>query len=569
MALLFDIWLFMAIFLLRISRDQCADIIGGRESIPHSRPYMAIINVGEQLHCGGTLIKPNWVLTAAHCKSNGTVKVILGAHSRKKTERSKQTIAVAKQILHPGFISNTLDNDLMLLKLKRSAKVNRYVSIIKLTQTFGDIKAGTQCLVAGWGRIHKTLPNFPDTLQEVNVTVIDRGICSDHNHYDSHHNITKNMVCAGDKKGGKDSCECDSGGPLICNGEQKAVVSFGKGCADSRYPGVYARLGKDQLEWIRRITRGYLNVEANEEAIVAAERDPSTNLWQISRFLTQCTYEKEAKPTSFEYHIYMPLIHGVKQIGARMALLFDIWLFMAIFLLGISRDQCTDIIGGRESIPHSRPFMAIVQGNDSCGGTLINPNWVLTAAHCYYKGTMKVMLGAHSRTKAEHSKQIIAVAKKIPHPGYIPEIFDNDLMLLKLERSAKINRYVSIIKLTQTSADIKAGTRCLVAGWGRIHKTLPIFPDTLQEVNVIVLDRRNCSNYRHRLTMNMVCAGDKKGGKGSCRGDSGGPLICNGEQKGVVSFGGEICENIRFPGVYARLGEHQLAWIRKITRGHL
>nr|XP_060617470.1 granzyme A-like [Anolis sagrei ordinatus] len=247
----------MAIFLLRISRDQCADIIGGRESIPHSRPFMAIVQ-GEHM-CGGTLIKSKWVLTAAHCEFNETVKVILGAHSRNKTERSKQTIAVAKQIPHPGFVFNTSDNDLMLLKLKRSAKINRYVSIIKLTQTSADIKAGTRCLVAGWGRIHKILPIHSDTLQEVNVTVIDRRICSDHNHYgSSRHLITKNMVCAGDKKGRKDSCSGDSGGPLICNGEQKGVVSFGEGCADSRYPGVYARLGKNQLDWIRKITRGYL-----------------------------------------------------------------------------------------------------------------------------------------------------------------------------------------------------------------------------------------------------------------------------------------------------------------------
>nr|XP_034956475.1 granzyme A-like isoform X2 [Zootoca vivipara] len=103
-----------------------------------------------------------------------------------------------------------------------------------------------------------------------------------------------------------------------------------------------------------------------------------------------------------------------------------------------------------------------------------------------------------------------------------------------MEKSAKINQRVKCIELPSTSNDVEAGTQCLVAGWG--------------------------------ITGNMLCAGDDKGGKDACVGDSGGPLICNGKQRGIVSFGAKLeCGNQRYPGIYTLLTEDYLAWIRKIT----
>ncbi|KAJ7334984.1 hypothetical protein JRQ81_012925 [Phrynocephalus forsythii] len=234
------------------SQDHCANIIGGKESVPHSRPFMALIE-GDFI-CGGTLIKPNWVLTAAHCNLGKNPTVTLGAHSLKKAEPSKQTLAVAKQIRHPCFDPETKENDLMLLQLNKAAKINNEVSPVKLGQSFDDLKAGTACLVTGWGVVANRQRKPADALREVNVTIIDRGICNNKQHYNFHPVVTKNMICAGSKKGGKDACTGDSGGPLICNGQQRGIVSFGKHleCGNSHFPGVYTRLTKKFLVWIKK-----------------------------------------------------------------------------------------------------------------------------------------------------------------------------------------------------------------------------------------------------------------------------------------------------------------------------
>ncbi|XP_029960892.1 granzyme A-like [Salarias fasciatus] len=231
-----------------VNSSHGSEIIGGKEVTPHSLRYMAFLEAS----CGGTLIHPQWVLTAAHC--TGIEKVFLGVHSIKNMDKnSVQVRRVVKAFPHPWYDDNVKENDLMLFKLNKPVQRTKTVQWLSLQKAVADPADGTSCMAAGWGETNENAakPKMSDVLMSVNVTVVNRKDCN--NRY-SYRPITKNMVCAGSKgKKKTDTCQGDSGGPLICNGVQVGVTSFGGKCGDPKKPGVYAFLSKMQLKWIENV----------------------------------------------------------------------------------------------------------------------------------------------------------------------------------------------------------------------------------------------------------------------------------------------------------------------------
>ncbi|KAM5331569.1 granzyme A-like [Glossophaga mutica] len=247
----------VALLLLLIPEALCVRIIGGKEATPHSRPYMALLTGVRGSICGGALIEDRWVLTAAHCLLNKRSNVTLGAHSRVSKDRGEQVIPVKKEFPYPCYDKDTHEGDLKLVQLQKRATITKNVAILNLPKRGNDVKPGTICQVAGWGAINNQLL-VPSGLREVNVTVIDRKTCNDKQHYDYNPIIGLNMLCAGSPKGGKDTCNGDSGSPLICEGTFRGVTSFGKGgrCGDARWPGVYMLLSQKYLAWILSTMKG-------------------------------------------------------------------------------------------------------------------------------------------------------------------------------------------------------------------------------------------------------------------------------------------------------------------------
>lgn len=217
-------------------------IVGGTEAPMYKYGFNAGMrsSASGNSFCGGALIAPDVVLTAAHCLNIPWVSA--GTHYRSGTSDGQQR-SVARTVRHPNYNSRTLDYDFALLFLSSSA-ATQTVSVA--SNNGGDEAVGRTATVTGWGATRENGPTS-SVLREVDVDIVTNTACNQ-----AVRGITDRMICAGGIQG-YDACQGDSGGPLFVdkNGSPILVgdVSWGIGCARAGLPGVYGRISSVR-SWI-------------------------------------------------------------------------------------------------------------------------------------------------------------------------------------------------------------------------------------------------------------------------------------------------------------------------------
>jgi len=226
--------------------DAGIQIVNGRTAPVGAWPWQ--IHLGG---CGASIISPEWLVSAAHCGSPRTAYA--GLHNRSRTQDG-QTRSIVRNIKHPSYGSPTSEsNDLMLLRVDPPFTFRRGVGAACLPAS--EPRAGGRAWITGWGTLSSG-GSRPSLLQEAGVDIKSNRECRDA--YGSS-SITDDMICANGNNNGAttDACQGDSGGPMVYEDGGKwfliGATSWGRGCANRRYPGVWARTAYHQ-RWITRNT---------------------------------------------------------------------------------------------------------------------------------------------------------------------------------------------------------------------------------------------------------------------------------------------------------------------------
>lgn len=224
-------------------------IVGGRRAQEGEFPYQVGLTSGEgrAVFCGGSIVGSNWIITAAHCITNGhsnhfpvsRLRAVTGTTNH-LTRGGGEVLPIAQAIVHERYNAATHVNDIALLRTRNPITRGRAIGLpVRETNFSGS------GVVSGWGTTTEGGRRSYDLLA-TNLDILNDAYC--YRTYRTQYRVPE-MLCAGAMEGGRDTCQGDSGGPLVQSGTLVGVTSFGRGCARRGTPGVYTRVSH-YVDWI-------------------------------------------------------------------------------------------------------------------------------------------------------------------------------------------------------------------------------------------------------------------------------------------------------------------------------